>query len=95
MKKKEYRITNTVILVVCGDDFAILNRRPSDNGIFGITFSFPVKSWMVKDIENSGIASVESFNDDGLLTFSRKPFFETYLMIDVLTSIIEKYETLR
>jgi hypothetical protein len=92
---KQYRIKDNIILIECDDNFAILNRRPSENGIYGITFSFPVKLWMVNDIENSGIASVESFNDDGLLTFTRKPFFETYLMIDVLTSIIEKNETLR
>lgn len=92
---KQYRIKDNIILIECDDNFAILNRRPSYNEIYGITFSFPVKSWMVKDINDSGIASVESFNDDGLLTFSKKPFFESYLMIDILTSIIEKHETLR
>ena len=92
MKKKEYRITYTVILVVCGDEFAILNRRPSEHGIFGVTLSFPPKPKMMDLFDNSGIVEILSYSDNGTFTFRRKPFYETHLMVDLLADLLEKHE---
>lgn len=68
-----------------------LNRHPSEDGIFGVTLSFSPNSKMMDIFDQSGIIEIVSFNKNGTFTFKRKPFFETHLMIDLLTDLLEKY----
>ena len=42
--KPEAIIKDNLVLVICGDEFAVIERTIRNNGLQGITFSMPVTS---------------------------------------------------
>lgn len=90
--KKNVFIKDSVILINCDDEFAVLQRNVDSNGKQGITFSIPINGRTADLLNSSGIVEVESYNSDGLLVFKRRNFYEATLMIDLITDILDKYQ---
>lgn len=83
-------IKENVVLVEYGVEFAVFARRPDDNGLQGITFSMPITPHDADLIESSGIVEVVGYKISGLISFRRRPFYETYLMAEVVIDILKK-----
>lgn len=88
--KKNVRISEHLVNITAGDQFAILSRTPKDDK-YSITMSIPVTPRMVDLLHNSGIVYVTSFTADGTIVFKRQPFYETHLMIDIITDLLERH----
>ena len=95
MKKDvEILIRDHVIHVSYGNEFATMIRRPDSDGLRKISFSIPLKGAYADVIENSGIASVQSVNyDECTITFLALAFYETHLIAELITDILQKHET--
>lgn len=94
MKKDiEILIKDHIVQVKNLDDFAIMTRQPDSEGRRKIIFSIPLIASYADIIENSGIASVRSINyDECVIYFSPMSFFETYLMIELISDILLRHE---
>lgn len=88
--KKEVRISNHLVNITCDDEFAILSRTPKDDK-FSITMSIKVTPRMADLLDRSGIVDVVSYTADGTVVFKRLPFYETHLMIDIITDLLERH----
>lgn len=91
--KKEILIKEKLVLMICGDEFAILQREANDDGMIGVTFSMPVTPKTADLLDQSGIVTVQQFSGDGILIFKRRDFYQLQLMIELIIDILEKYET--
>lgn len=91
--KKEASVTirDHLVHVKYGEEFATMTRKCEKQTI---TFSTQIKSAFADIIEQSGIAEVESVNiEESTITFSRKCFYETHVMAELILDILMKYET--
>ena len=86
--KPEVIIKDNIVVITYNNEFAIIERRIRDNGLQGITFSMPITPKTADLLDKSGIVEVESFSESGVLTFRRKDFFETHLLIEVVMDIL-------
>ena len=93
--KSETIIKDHVIQIIYGDEFAILERKPNHDGLQGITFSIPILPRHADLLDKSGIVEVVKYSASGTLVFRRKSFYETHLIIELITDILEKYEAQR
>lgn len=91
--KKDILLKEKLALIICGSEFAILQREANEDGLTGITFSIPVTARIADLLNQSGIITVQQFSGDGILTFRRRDFYQTVLMIELIFDILEKYET--
>lgn len=91
--KKDILLKDKLALIICGSEFAILQREANDDGLIGVTFSIPVTQKMVDLLEQSGIITVQQYNGDGIMTFKRRDFYQLHLMIELIIDILEKHET--
>jgi hypothetical protein len=88
--KKEIKINEHNIHIICGSRFAIVQKKPNKKGIQGITFSEPVPVKVADTLNQSGIVEVISWRADGLLTFRRKSFYETEKFAEIVMDILMK-----
>lgn len=88
--KKEVIIKQNVILITGRDEFAVLDRNMRENGLQQIVFSSRITPIHADYLEKSGIVEVHSFKESGIISFKRKDFYETHLMIELVADIIEK-----
>lgn len=86
-------IKEHVISIRSHEEFAILQRKPNENGLQGITFSFPVTAKDADLFDKSGIVEVISFSETGTMVFARKSFYENNLMIDLIYDLLKKHES--
>lgn len=86
------QIGDKLITVRYLDQFAILERRPNSDGLICITFSIPLTSHNADLIDGSGIAEVKKFSKSGTLVFTKKSFYDSYKMMDLITDILIKHE---
>lgn len=89
--KKEIFIKENIILVQCGNEFATFTRRPNDENVQTISFSIPITTKDVELLEQSGIVEVENYSALGQLVFKRLNFYETHLMAELITDILQKH----
>lgn len=93
MKKVEIIIRPHLMIVKVGSEYATMRRNPDKNGLRKISFTCPVYASNADMIEESGIAQVESINlENCTITFRALPFYETHLMSELITDIIQKNE---
>lgn len=90
--KKEIIIKEHIIHIICGNEFATFDRNPNEDGLQGVTFSFSISPKAADIIEKSGIAEVCNYKKSGTLVFKKRWIYETHLMIEIISDIIEKYE---
>ncbi len=81
-----------LIHISIGNEFAILDRKQSEKGLQGITFSTPISSRDADIIDKSGIAHVARFTTSGTLAFSRKAFYDNSTMTDLIIDILKRHE---
>lgn len=89
----EILIKEHLVHIMRGSEFAILQRTPNDEGMLGITFSIPATPCMADLLDKSGIVETVNYSYSGTISFRRKNFYETHLMIELIIDILEKYET--
>ncbi len=92
LQHKTVGIGQTQILINNIKEFAVLQRSPNANGFIGITFSIPLAAKDADYINNSGIVTVHRFTADGTMVFTRKDFYDPYLMVDLILELLIKYE---
>lgn len=86
-------IKEHVISIRSQEEFAILQRKPNENGLQGITFSFPVTAKDADLFDKSGIVEVISFSESGTMVFARKSFYENNIMIDLIYDLLKRHES--
>lgn len=86
-------VKEKLISVRSNNEFAILERQTNQDGLTCITFSIPLTANDVDIINQSGIAQVTQYSSSGTLVFTRKSFYDSHKMIDLITDILIKYET--
>lgn len=86
---KSVQISANIINIICGHEFATFTRHPKGDNLFTLVMSIPGTAKIADKLEKSGIIKVQSFTEDGTVTYTRLPFFETHLMIDVVTDLLE------
>lgn len=91
-QRKTVGIGQTHILVNNIKEFAVLQRQPNENGFFGITLSIPLTGKDADYINNSGIVTVHRFTQDGTMVFTRKDFYDPYVMVELILELLIKYE---
>lgn len=91
--KKDIIVKEKVVLILCGSEFAILQREFKDEGMIAITLSIPVTPKIADLLDQSGIVAVQQYSEDGILTVKRRDFYQVSLMIELIIDILEKYET--
>lgn len=84
-------IKEHLVYIMFGSEFAILQRTPNDEGVLGITLSIPVTPFMVNLLCRSGIVEIVHYSCTGTISFRRKNFYDTHLMIELIIDILEKY----
>lgn len=89
---KTVGVGQTQILINNIKEFAVLQRQPNENGFFGITLSIPLTAKDADYINNSGIVTVHRFTADGTMVFTRKNFYDPYVMIELILELLIKYE---
>lgn len=90
--KSEIVIKPHLIYLEYGNEFAILQKDPNDEGLQAVTFSHEISALDADIIEKTGIANVESFRSDGVLLFIRKPYYETHIMCEIIIDILKRHE---
>lgn len=88
--KKNVRITPSVAHVQVDDHFAVISRIARQDE-YSINLSIPATARMSDLLDNSAIVEVTSFNRDGVIYFKRRPFFETHILIDLVSDILERH----
>lgn len=78
-----------VVLVSYKNDFVIFSRHTNEAGFGSATFSFPVTAQIANRLESSKIIRVEKASADGILVFSRLPFYTTEKATEIFGDIIE------
>lgn len=91
--KKDIIVKEKVVLILCGSEFAILQREANGEGLTGITLSIPGTPKIADLLDQSGIVVVQQYFADGILTVKRLGFYQLTLMIELIIDILEKYET--
>lgn len=86
-------IKEHIISIRSHEEFAILQRKPNENGLQGITFSFPVTAKDADLFDKSGIVEVISFSESGTMVFARKSFYENNIMIDLIYDLLKRHES--
>ena len=89
--KKGIIIKEHIVHVECGDEFATFSRQPNEKNKQWILFSIPITSQYADILDKSGIVEVESYSTSGQIIFKRRNFYETHLMAELITDILEKY----
>ncbi len=88
---QEIIIKEHVIHVSRGQEFVVFDRHPDSEGMQNVTLSIPVTPKIVDLIESAGIVEVVEYSNTGKLSFKRKSFYETHLMVEILADILEKH----
>lgn len=93
MKKIEFKVSDEKVEITFGNESAILIRRPDPEGLMKVLLPIPVLPSHVALINDSGIAEVAHVNiEEYAIYFRRQTFYETYLMCELITDILNKNE---
>lgn len=91
-ERKTVVVGQTHILINNINEFAVLQRRADERSFYGITFSIPLTAKDADYINNSGIVTVHRFSISGTMVFTKKDFYDTHIMIDLILELLIKYE---